>query len=286
MIRFGGTVTLNSIVVYVAYNLEKVLLGRYWGAEALGIYGRAYQLINLPTDNLNTAVGDVTFSALSRIKDDEARLKSYFLKGYSLVVSVTLPITLTCMLFAEELILVVLGPKWSEAAPIFRLLAPTMLVFAMINPMWWLLGSKGLVGRSLRIGLVLAPLVMASYVVGLPYGPKGVAFAYSTMMVLWVVPHLAWCVHGTGIALRDIARAISRPFLSAVVAAALAGGAVSLLPDSFLPIARLLLGVAVVLIAFIGMLFYVMGQKAFYLDLVGTLTSRIAPGTTDSRRAT
>ena len=43
ILRFGGTVTLNSIVVYVAYNLEKVLLGRFWGAEALGIYGRAYQ---------------------------------------------------------------------------------------------------------------------------------------------------------------------------------------------------------------------------------------------------
>ena len=53
MMRFGGTVTLNSIVVYVAYNLEKVLLGRFWGADVLGIYGRAYQLVSLPTENLN-----------------------------------------------------------------------------------------------------------------------------------------------------------------------------------------------------------------------------------------
>ena len=84
MMRFGGTVTLNGIVVYVAYNLEKVLLGRFWGADALGIYGRAYQLVNLPTENLNSAMGDVALSALSRIKDDPSRLKSYFLKGYSL----------------------------------------------------------------------------------------------------------------------------------------------------------------------------------------------------------
>ena len=150
------------------------------------------------------AVGEVAFSALSRIKDDATRLKSYFLKGYSLVVSVTLPITIACVLFADDLIFVVLGPKWSDAAPIFRLLAPTILIFAMINPMWWLLASKGLVGRSLKIGLVLAPLVMASYVVGLPYGPKGVALAYSTIMTLWVIPHLAWCVHGTGVSLKDI----------------------------------------------------------------------------------
>ncbi len=43
MLWFGGTVTLNGLVVYVAYNLDKVLLGRYWGADALGVYGRAYQ---------------------------------------------------------------------------------------------------------------------------------------------------------------------------------------------------------------------------------------------------
>ncbi len=66
MVRFGGTVTLNGLVVYVANNLEKVLLGRFWGAGALGLYGRAYQLVNIPTENLNSTAGEVAFSALSR----------------------------------------------------------------------------------------------------------------------------------------------------------------------------------------------------------------------------
>ena len=67
MLRFGGTLTLDGIVVYLAYNLDKVLLGRWWGAQALGLYGRAYQLVNLPTGNLNNAVGEVAFPALSRV---------------------------------------------------------------------------------------------------------------------------------------------------------------------------------------------------------------------------
>ena len=85
MMVFGGALTLNGLVAYVAYNAEKVLIGRFWGAEAIGIYGRAYQLVNIPTDNLNTAVGEVAFSALSRLQDDPVRLRSYFLKGFSLV---------------------------------------------------------------------------------------------------------------------------------------------------------------------------------------------------------
>ena len=121
MLRFGGTITLNNLVVYIAYNFDKLLLGRVWGADALGLYGRAYQLIDVPTTNLHSAVGGVAFSALSRLQDDPVRLRSYFLKGYSLVISMTVPISLFGALFADDIVLVVLGPKWTDAAAIFRL---------------------------------------------------------------------------------------------------------------------------------------------------------------------
>ncbi len=274
MMRFGGTITLNGLVVYVAYNVEKVLLGRFWGAEAIGIYGRSYQLITLPTDNLNSAIGGVAFSALSRIKEDQELFKSYFLKGYSFVVAMTVPITLFCALFAHDLISVVLGQKWMEAVPIFRLLAPTILIFALINPMAWLLFSLGLVERSLKIALVLAPLVIAGYVVGLPYGPKGIALAYSSVMTLWVVPHIAWCVHGTGISLRDIFTAVRRPLVSSVVAATLAFGLQSFYGGLLTPLPRLVLASVILFGTYAGMLLYVMGQKAFYLNLVSRLGSR------------
>ena len=142
---------------YVASNLDKALLGRYWGAEALGVYGRASQLIRMPTDTLNTAVGEVAFAALSRLQDDPERLKRYFLKGYSLVVALTLPIAISCALFADDLVPFLLGPSWKDAAEIFRILAPTSLVFAILNPLGWLLTSLGLVGRALKISLVFAP---------------------------------------------------------------------------------------------------------------------------------
>ncbi len=274
MMRFGGTITLNSLVVYIGYNLEKILLGRYWGADVVGIYGRAYQLTSIPTDNLNSSIGGVAFSALSRVQDDPQRLKSYFLKGYSLVLALTLPITLVCTLFANDAILVLLGQKWREAIPIFRLLAPTILIFAMINPFSWLLFSIGLVGRSLKIALVIAPLVITATIIGLPYGPKGVAFAYSTAMSLWVVPHIAWCVHGTMVSVKDVLRALSRPLLSGVVAGVVTFTLQFFYGPMLSPLPRLLSGVTFFVCAYLGMLLYVMGQKGFYLDLIRGLRRR------------
>ncbi len=102
MMRFGGTATLNIFLGYVATNCEKVLIGRSWGADAIGIYGRAYQLSNVATDNLNSTAGEVAFAALSCLQNDPPRLRSYFLKGYSLILALILPLTLACGLFRSR----------------------------------------------------------------------------------------------------------------------------------------------------------------------------------------
>jgi O-antigen/teichoic acid export membrane protein len=273
LMRFGGTLTLNGLVVYVAYNLEKVLLGRFWGAEAIGLYGRAYQLISIPTDNLNSSVGEVAFAALSRVQNDRVRLRNYFLKGYSLVLAMTIPITLMSACFADDVIQVFLGDKWGPAAPIFRLLAPTILIFAMINPLAWLMFSLGMVGRSLKVALVLAPVVICGYLAGLSHGPKGVAFGYSAVMILWAIPHIAWCVKDTGVSLKDILVTVSKPLFSGVTAAALALGA-HYLSASLPVLPRLIVEGFVLVSVYLGILLYGMGQKEFYLDLVKNLRKR------------
>ena len=271
MMRFGGTLTLSGLVFYVATNFEKVLLGRFWGAEALGIYGRAYQLIRIPTDNLNSAVGDVAFSALSRIQHDPSRLKRFFLKGYSLVLAITVPSTIACGLFAHDMIIVLLGAKWKEVAGIFRVLAPMMLVFAILNPLGWLLNAMGLVGRGLKIALVIAPLMISSYIIGLPYGPRGVAFAYSAVMLLWLFPGIVWAVHGTVISFWDVLRETSRPLASIIPAAGLAFAVRLYLGETVTPLLRLVLENAILFITYFAVLMFVAGQKAFYLDLLRSL---------------
>lgn len=274
MVHFGGTVTLNSIVVYVAYNLEKVLLGKFLGPDVLGIYGRAYQLVNIPIESFNGAIGGVAFSALSRVQLDRAKFRGYFLKGYALVLALTIPVTVACGALADDIVLVALGPKWSQVGPLLRLLAPTILVFSIINPLSWLLLSSGRAARSLRIAFVIAPFVIVAYLLGLPYGARGVALAFSSAMVLLAVPVCAWSVSGTGVTLRDLFGVASRPLVSGIAAAAacaIAGPFSSGWPS---PLARLIFGGVLLAGAYAAMLLFVMGQRTFYLELFRTLRGR------------
>lgn len=219
-------------------------------------------------------MGEVAFSALSRIQDDPPRLRSYFLKGYSLVLALTIPITIVCTIFAKDAIYVLLGEKWREAAPIFRLLAPTIMIFAMINPFAWLLFAIGKVERSLKIAFAIAPLVMGGYLIGLHYGTKGVALGYSSAMALWLFPHIAWCVKGTAISFWDVIQSLSRPLLSGAVAAILPLALELFYGSGLSPLLRLVIGVTSFFAVYLGMLLYVMGQEAFYIDLIKGLSGR------------
>jgi len=260
--------TLANTIVYIDYNIEKVLLGRFWGASALGLYGRAYQLVNLPTENINSAFWGVAFSGLSRVRDDPNRLKRYFLRGYSLVLALTIPITIGIALLAPDLIPVLLGPKWIGVIPIFRLLAPTILVFALIDPLAWLTYSLGLVGRNLKMVLATAPLVITGYVIGLPHGPKGVALGYSLAMTLWVVPRIAWSLRGTVVSVSDVFVAASKPFCSGMIAAGVTFGMQILLGPSLSILERLILEVTLYIATYMVIFFYVMGQQTVYWDLL------------------
>ena len=267
MLVFGGVITLNNLVVYCAYNLEKVLLGRFWGADVLGLYGRAYYLVNIPTESLNTTIGTVAFSALSRVQGDPNLLRQYFMKGYSFVLSMTLPITIGFALFADDVIFIALGPKWEGATEIFRILTPTVLIFGIINPLGWLLISSGFQKRSLQISLVLAPLVIIAYLLGLPYGPKGVAFSYSAILPLWIVPHVFWCTRGTVISPLDILHAISSPFISALVSGLVAYLVQIVAQYKNNVLFNFFLESTVMLLVYTVMMMFVFSNKDMYIDL-------------------
>lgn len=267
MLRFGGGTTLTGFLSYITINTDKLLLGRVWGTEATGLYSRAFYLINFPTENLNITIGEVAFAALSRTRGDLDRLRRYFLKGYSLVVTLTLPLTVVCGLFADDVILVVLGPKWTSAIEIFRTLAPTMLVFAISSPLGWLLNALGLIRRGVHIGLFSASFMVAGIAIGLPYGPHGVALAYSSVMVLKVIPITIWALHGTGVRVREFAGALMSPLAACAIAALVGFGVHSLCPPSMAPVLRLLLDVGSFGAAYLSALLLIAGEKALYLDL-------------------
>src|SRR5437762_8001519 len=80
MLVFGGNFTGFSVVNYFARNLDNMLIGWWWGAAALGLYAKAYQLLLLPLDQINSPITSVAVPALSRLTDDPERYRQAYLR--------------------------------------------------------------------------------------------------------------------------------------------------------------------------------------------------------------
>jgi PST family polysaccharide transporter len=277
MVRLGGTVTANGFVVYLAYNAEKVLLGRFWGAEALGIYGRAYQLATLPVQQLINAIGSVAFPVLSRMQNDPDRFHRSFLKFHSIVVSLIVPVVVSCGLFGEEIVGVLFGPKWNGVGAVLRLLSPTALVFALINPFYWLLISTGRAGRSLKIAFLLAPAVLLGIAAGLRNGPTGVALGYSAAMVALIVPTVARSKHETGVTTATYWDAIKRPLVAGAIGGAAGWCFKAFIATGMSPIPLMLGELTVSCAVYALVLLVVLGQKTLFAELLSQLMQKAQP---------
>jgi hypothetical protein len=126
----------------------------------------------------------------------------------------------------------------------------------------------------LKMGLVIAPVMIAGYFVAVPYGPKGVALAVSAIMILWLVPLLTWALHDTSISPLDIVPVVGKPLISGVLAGVPAFAIRLLCSQFFQPFPRLVVELVVLFGVFFGILFFATGQRSFYAGLLRELTKR------------
>jgi PST family polysaccharide transporter len=81
-----------------------------------------------------------------------------------------------------------LGAQWSESAKIFQALGFAGLLQAANNPTGWLFISQGRSGDMMKWGVVSSSTVILAFLIGLPYGATGVAFAYAIGEYLRTLP--------------------------------------------------------------------------------------------------
>ena len=97
----------------------------------------------MPVQQINAPIAAVAVPALARCQSKLDELKQYYLSMYRVIASLSIPVIFAVALFAPEIVLLWLGPKWAECAELFRLLAPAALIGALLNPSGWLLIALG-----------------------------------------------------------------------------------------------------------------------------------------------
>lgn len=216
MLGFGANVTGFNIVNYFARNADNLLIGKFCGSNILGLYSRAYALLMLPISQIRGPLQAVALPALSRIQDDPKRFERYYAKLVSVVAFVTMPLTVFLAVCARGVVGLLLGDQWQAVSPIFQVLAIAGLIQPVATTKGLVLLSLGQSGRYLKFGLLNSCVVVASFVVGIPWGAIGVAVAYAAVNYLILLPSLWYCYRFTPIRISTFFRAISRSVLATI----------------------------------------------------------------------
>lgn len=195
MLRFGGGLTASNFVQFAARAGPRMILASQLGADAAGLMNRADALSQKPVLRIFQVMQRVLFPAMSHLRTDTETFGQWHRRAAGAYALLVAPIVGIVGALAAELLAILLGPAWQDAAlPLTLLCASSLagLAFPFINLM---LQARGRVDHLLLKTLILTPLLLVACFVGTRFGLAGFAAAGLVITpIQWVASALCLCV--------------------------------------------------------------------------------------------
>ena len=212
-IHFGAAISGFNITNYLSRNSDNILIGRFIGSTAVGIYSKAYQLLMLPINQIRNPLMTVAISAMSALKNDSRRYILYYRKYVFLLAFFSMPMVACLAIFAKELILIILGDQWLACVPIFQVLAIAGFIQPVSSSGGLVMVSQGQTRKYFIIGCVSSTITIMGFVIGIHWGVIGTVIAFTFTAYLILVPTLFYSFRNTPIKMSMFFQEISLPIV-------------------------------------------------------------------------
>ncbi len=206
-----------NILQCVQLQIDTLLMGRWFGASAAGFYNRPNQLLGLPITHIAAPLTQVLAASLSRLPPNSPQFASIIRQAANLLAYLTLPLAALCIVVPDDVVRLILGPDWPDAAPLLRWLA----VGAAASYLTVTVYAVCFATAHTRRLAALTALGLIATVCGLwfarPHGPVGLAAALAIVHLALIAPRLFIATWQTPVALRDYASALCGPVAVTII---------------------------------------------------------------------
>jgi O-antigen/teichoic acid export membrane protein len=219
LLGFGLGAAASACVNYAALNGDYFVIGRLMGAFNLGLYNRAYGLMNLPHNYAGGVMSAVMFPMFAQVQGEPARVRTGYLAVTRLTAMIAAPAMTTMAIVAPHLLPALYGPQWTGAVVPLQILSIAGYFRALYHLGGIVAQSLGRVYAELWRQVIYAAAVIGGTLLGSRYGLPGVAVGVSLAILYMFVAtgHLALSATGTSLG------AYLRAQRGAVVTAAFTG---------------------------------------------------------------
>jgi len=274
LLLFGRDMTLTQMLLSVSAQLDSLLIGKFAGATELGLYRQADNLMKAPVDRLNAPIATVSQSGLSILQREPARYRRYYDRILSAVSLITVPLGIFTIIYAEEIVLVALGEKWSGTTIFLQIFALLASIRPALSTTAVVMITCGRSGRFFVISLAHSVVLIGLMIVGIGFGAVGVATAHLLTAVLLMPWLLYYAFDGTPVSTRLFWRSVAKPAVAACTMAVIVLTVRELVPVEK-PALALALGCAIAIPAYFLALCLLPGGRKELENLIQELISAV-----------
>ena len=188
LLSFGANVTAASLMYEISRGADSLLIGRFFGAAAIGLYSRGSILLMRPLEQFMVPINAVLVPTLSRMQSEPDRYRRTFLQVFEAIALAGFLFTGLLLALSYPVTLAVLGPKWEGTVVIFAGFTMAALAYPPTSASSWLFASQGRGKDWVLTSAIISSVTLCSFLAGLPFGPAGVAILYSASCVLIQLP--------------------------------------------------------------------------------------------------
>ncbi|MGH7496622.1 MAG: lipopolysaccharide biosynthesis protein [bacterium] len=184
LFRFGGWVFLRNFFRYLADNADRFVISRYLGAQQLGYYSKAFDLMRLPQRRITRALNSVMFAAFSRVQDQPEKVKAGFQKAVLAVSLASYPLLIGAMVIAPEFVAFVFGEKWAPMTLPLQIMCVSGVLRSIDPFLNSVVTATGFVRNSTFRRLIEFILLAIAVYFGVEYGIVGVSVAVVIVSII------------------------------------------------------------------------------------------------------
>ena len=250
-LRFGAEVSGFDILQYFTRTVDQVLIGRFFGANPLGLYTKAMQLALMPTTHISLSILGVGISPLSALYRDAERYRRFYSTLLSVLSFLYMPLVVLLAIESEDLIRLLFGEAWGNAAPFLRILAIAGFVRPITRSYQLVMISCGKTSRYFLWGMVNSVCTVAAFAIGIWWGAIGIAYGYAFASYVLLIWSPFYCFKDTPINGLLIIKTISIPVISSCGASAILVAVLPHISNTNIVI-RIIISILIIVVAYLG----------------------------------
>lgn len=216
---FGGFLMLQGIIDTIVTNITSFIIGKVYSKNELGFYSQGGKLNGYIVNPLSLIISKVTYPILSKVKNDEGRLKEIYSKVMGLVVFVILPFSIFLCINSENTIVFLFGEKWRPAAIYLSLFA----VFGMFNPLQHVCRNiimvKGKTKTLFYFAFVKQAVRLITIILAIPMGVLAIASANIITSVIASMFYIFLGIYYLNYSVKEFLKDIYKTIISGILLA-------------------------------------------------------------------